>query len=237
MKTTSSSHTPTPTKAKLTYCQFCEEQIKESGLLSPERVAAVSAAIDSRIVPCCLPDGTPIKNAFVADHGSEGRFVYARCDSPSMVESMRRSCLPAVLTTEEMKLINETCLDARSAELDKERFAKAQKIEAWDGGAWLDDRYFSSMEDLCDHLECEGHEWPQYVWAAKPQTVIDGLDVSDVVEHQICDRGWEDMDTGDLNGVSELQAALDRFVEANASVKSYEPDYRTAILLAPWKQA
>lgn len=224
-------------KNKIIYCQFSEDQIKESGLLSPERMAQVSSAIDARIVPCCLPDGKALKNAFVADQGEEGRFVYARCDSPHAVEYMRRCCLPAVLTAEELELINETCLEARSAEMDKERFAKAKKVEAWDGGAWLGDRYFDTMDDLCDHLACEGDEWPEYVWAAKPQTVISSLDVSDVVEHQICDLGWEDMDTGDLNGVAELQTALDKFVEANASVVSYRPDYGTAILMAAWKGA
>lgn len=226
-----------PMKTKLTHCQFSEDQIRESGLLSPERMAAVSAAIDARIVPCCLPDGTPVKNAFVADHGPEGKFVYARCDSDSTVEYMRRGCLPGVLTPEELDLINETCLSARSSMLDKERFDKAQKVESWDGGAWLGDRYFATMEELCDHLANEESEWPEYVWAAKPQTVIGSLAVADVVENQISDRGWEDMDTSDLNGVAELQTALDQFVEANASVQSYEPDYRTAVLLAAWKNA
>ncbi len=93
------------------------------------------------------------------------------------------------------------------------------------------------MDDLCDHLESAGEEWPEYVWAAKPTTVIQGLDVASVVEHRIEAHGWEDMDDNDLNGVAELQAALDKFEEANATVKSYWPDYTTAILLAPWKQA
>jgi len=224
-------------KTALKYCQFCEDQIKESGLLSPERVAEVSAALDARIVPCCLPDGTPLKNAFVADHGEEGRFVYARCDSANTVEYMRRSCLPAVLTPAELELINETCLDAREVTQNKERFAKAKKVEAWDGGAWLGDRYFSTMDELCDHLESEGEEWPEYVWAACPTTVISTLDVADVVENHISDRGWEDMETSDLNGVAELQAALDAFIKANEGVVSYLPDFKTAILLAPWKQA
>lgn len=223
-------------KTKLIYCQFNEDQIRESGLLSPERMAEVSAALDARIVPCCLPDGSPIQNAFVADHGAEGRFVYARCDSAHTVEYMRRSCLPAVLTAAELDIINETCLDAREAEKNGERFAKATKVEAWDGGVWLGDRYFSSMEDLLDRLEDDEEEWPEYVWAACPSVVIGKIDVADVVENQICDRGWADMETSDLNGVAELQAALERFTEANASVVSYQTDYRTAILLAGWKQ-
>jgi len=49
-------------------------------------MAEVSAAINTRIVPCCDASGAAIKNAFIADHGGEGRFVYARCDSDHMVE-------------------------------------------------------------------------------------------------------------------------------------------------------
>jgi hypothetical protein len=148
---------------------------------------------------------------------------------------MRRGCLPAVLTAAELELINRTCLDARSSEQEKAHFAKAAKVESWDGGAWLGDRYFSSMDELCDHIESHGEKWPEYVWAARPQTVIGSLDVAGVVENQITDRGWEDMETSDLNGVAELQAALDRFVEANAAVHSYVTDYSTAILLGAWK--
>jgi len=149
---------------------------------------------------------------------------------------MRRSCLPAVLTPTELDVINDKCHEAREDALNKERFAKAAKVEAWDGGVWLGDQYFSSMDELCDHLESHGEEWPEYVWPAAPQTVIGKLDVADVVENQISDRGWEDMETSDLNGVVELQAALDKFVEANAAVKSYRPDHKVVILMAAWKE-
>ncbi len=222
---------------KITYCQFTEGQIEESGLLSPERMAEVSAAINARIVPCCLPDGKALTNAFVADHGEEGKFVYARCDNASAFEYMRRSVLPAVLTPEELECINEHCLSARETELNEKRFKEAKKVEAWDDGAWLGDNYYHSMDDLCDHLECEGEEWPEYVWGAKPKTVIHEIDVADVFECQICDHGWEDMSVDDLKGVEELQAALNKFVEANAVVYSFLPDYKTAVLLAPWKAA
>ncbi len=87
------------------------------------------------------------------------------------------------------------------------------------------------------NLESEGEEWPKCVWAAQGQVVIPALEVGDVVEHYVCDRGWEDMNTDDLHGVTELQAALDQFVEANKGVLSYNPDYSTTILLAAWKEA
>lgn len=218
------------------FCYSSEEQVRESGLLTPERMAEVTAQIDARIEPCFDRAGNQLKEAFIAEC-PEGRMLFARVDSDGQREYLRRSVMAGVLTDAELELIDKHGSAARSQRKSEDAFAKAKKVEAWDGGAFLGDDYFASMDELCDRLASDGGDWPQYVWAAKPQTVIGQLDVSDVVESQICDRGWEDMDTNDLRGVAELQAALDKFREANASVQSYWPDYSTAILLAPWKEA
>lgn len=224
------------TKTEKPFCYYNEEQVRESRLLSPERMAEVTAQIDARIEPCFDGAGNKLKEAFIAQC-PEGRMLFARVDSDGQREYLRRSVLAGVLTEAELKLVNDRCSSERSAAKDAEAFAKAKKVEAWDDGAFLGDRYFGSMEELCDHLECKGGEWPEYVWAAKSQTVIGGLDVARVVESDLTDRGWEGMDTNDLKGTVELQVALDKFTEANAGVKSYWPDQSIAILLAPWKQA
>lgn len=223
-------------KPKPTFCYHGEEEIRQSGLLSPERMAEVSTTIDARIEPCFDAKGVKIANAFIAEC-PEGRMLFARADDDSSRAYLRRSVLAGVLTEAELELVNKRASGARASVQDAERFAKAKKVEAWDGGAWLGDRYFSSMDELCDHLESDGEEWPVYVWAAEGQVVIPGLGVDDVVEHYVCDRGWEDMSIDDLHGVAELQAALDKFVEVNKGVESFNPDYSTAILLAPWKAA
>ncbi len=221
---------------KKKFCQVTEQYVRESGLLTPERLAEVTAEIDRRIEPCFDRQGRELKEAFIAEC-PEGRMLFARVDSDGQREYLRRSVLSGVLTDAELDMVNNRCIDAREVKRSAEFFTKAKKVEAWTDGAFLGDRYFSSMDELCDHLESEGEEWPQYVWAAQSKTVIGKLDVADVVENQISDSGWEDMDTNDLNGVPELQAALDKFAEANATVKSYWPDHSTAILLAAWKAA
>lgn len=224
-------------KTNRKFCQVNESQIQESGLLSPERMAEVTAGITARISPCFDSEGKELQGSKIADLGEEGRILFARCEDASAVEYMRRTILPAVLTESELDLVNEDCINARETEKSALAYSKAEKVESWDGGAFLGDQFFSSMDDLCDHLECTGEEWPEYVWAAYSEPVIRPIDVSEVVENEISDRGWEDMDMNDLNGVSDLQAALDKFVQANATVLAYHPDYSKAVLMAAWKAA
>ncbi len=50
-------------------------------------------------------------------------------------------------------------------------------------------------------------------------------------------EGWiaDPVDYDDLNGVEEFKSAIEKFNDANKDVVTYEPDYSTAILLAPAK--
>lgn len=219
------------------YCHYTEEQVRDSKLLSPERWAEIEAGIAARTLSVFRKDGTEIAGVKLADFGNGNGSLFSRLDSPHADEYMRRSIMSSLLTEAELKIINDRCLNAHEAEKTKERFAKAEKLDSWDGGVFWGDDYFASMDELCDDIAGGNHEWPEYVWAAEPQTVIAGLDVADITEHLICDRGWEDMDVDDLNGVAELEAALKTFEEANKSVVSYRPDYSKAILMTAWKAA
>ncbi|MDD2765610.1 MAG: hypothetical protein PHE83_16735 [Opitutaceae bacterium] len=222
-------------QTKPEYCPYTEAQVRESGLLPPERMKQVEADITARIRPCFDAGGNEIPNTRIADLGDQGREVFTRLDSDYNVEYLRRTVMAAVLTAEEIMLIQRSCLDAIEEARNKDRFAKAEKLAAWAGGVFMDDTYFPSLNHLRDHLANEGDEAPAYVWAAEPLTVIPKLEVADVVECPLAENGWEDMGVDDLEGVSELQAALDQFTKANAGVRSYRPDYTKAILLAPPK--
>lgn len=216
-------------------CHYTEQQVRESQLLSPERMTEVSAAIDARISSAYDADGREIPQAKVATLGPDGRLLFARLDGDSAVEYMRRTLLPHVLTDDELTLVNNHCSSAWKTSKEKSRFEKAEKVKTWDSFVYHDDHYAASVEELLCRFDSEA-EWPEYVWATEPTVVIPSLDVSDVVEHHVCERGWEDMDTDDLEGVAELQAALDRFVEANKGVCSYHPDYKKAVLLSAWRK-
>lgn len=220
-----------------TFCHFNEAHIRESGLLTPERMAAVSKAVDAMLLPCFLADGSLVKGAVVANMGDRGLVLYPRSDSPSAVEFMRRDCLPTVLSEAELNLINEHCLEARGERMEREAFGKAKKVLLWDGGVWHDDQYFASVHALLEYLNDNEKDWPEFVWAAQAERVIPDMDAHEVVESPISDRGWEDMDADDLYGIPELQAALDKFTEQNESVVCYTPDQRIAVMLENYKPA
>lgn len=119
---------------------------------------------------------------------------------------------------------------AKEAAKEAERFEKATKIaeSEYDGDHVMDgDSYYESVDDAIDQYE-EGQE-PEYVWACKTH----GIPMVDMgtVTCNILDNMWEDADESDLNGIEELQAALDAFNEANKSIQLWEPDYSTAILV------
>lgn len=129
------------------------------------------------------------------------------------------------------------CDECRSKEWRKkeearesERFEKATKIKAseYTGDHVMDgDNFYESVEDAIDQYE-EGQE-PEYVWACKTHG-IPKVDM-ETVTCNILDNMWEDAEESDLDGLEELQAALDAFNKANESIQLWEPDYSIAILV------
>lgn len=222
-----------PTRDKK-HCMNNLEQIKFSGLLSAERLAEIESEIKARISPCFDAKGVPVKGAAIADCGPERRLIFTGLPEASAVQFMERCVLAAVLSEAELTLINDRCLAANRTAEDFRRFDKAQKLQTWDAGIFFNETYHSSMEDFLKSLHGRT-AWPEFVWAAESRTVIAGLTVDDVVESCLADRGWDDMTTSDLEGVSELATALAQFTIANAAVVSYWPDYTKAILLSAWK--
>lgn len=207
---------------------YNESQVFSCGLLSDVRCAELKSLIDSSIEPCFDKDGHEIKNAVLANVGGT-KFLYLNTGQSYQTEFMRRDVLSSLLTNEEFKLISDHCLSAGAERLEAQRFEKAEKVDKWDGYIYVGDQYYDSVEDFLDQTEKD--DTPDYVWCTKPTQIISGLTVDDVVENQICDRGWEDMGINDLNGVAELQAALNKFVQENEEVVSYYPDYTKALIL------
>ena len=214
------------------------DQVRESGLLSPERMAAVEAEIERRISIPRDEQGRPIETARLADLSPWPRYLYPRMDHDPNWLYIRREIMAVVLTEQEREFLDKHALSAASARRNEAAFEKARKVLAseWDGWVTDGDNYWESVEAYmdanADRLLDDGEPYThKHLWAAKPRQVIVGRDVTDVFESQMCDRGWDDMDVDDLNGVAELQKALDAFVEANRSVISYSVDYGVAVML------
>jgi hypothetical protein len=110
------------------------------------------------------------------------------------------------------------------------RFEKARKItEAEYDGAlvYLDERFFDCVEEAIDEY-LPGQE-PEYVWACE-NVGVPLANADSIIDH-LLENMWEDAESSDLNGVAELDVAIDAFNAANRSVKVYRPDYTTAILV------
>lgn len=230
----------TPSKP---YLQVDWDRIKLSGLLSPERIAYLEAECVVRIHPL-THNGRNVPNARVIDYPAGPAMVIAEGQgSYSLLAHHTLGLIAELVTPEELKMLNDHACSAHADRIDAERFAKARKVPdtEWADGVFLGDQYYASLDEAFDALVCDWSEGesevPAFLWAAKPEVVVDGLSVADIVEDQICDRGWEDMDVGDLNGVEALQVALDAFVEANAAVVAYPTDYSTAIIVTPETRA
>lgn len=233
-------------------------EIIDSGLLSAERIAELNAEIDRRIDVPYTKDGHPINSSRVIDLGVNGEkrlMLYPRVETGDYQDRhIRREILNVLLTDEEAFSIYDHCSALAAARREDRLLEAAEKIEEskWDGMVFYNDAYYDSVEDFIDRWYSDNGEYnefvgkivvapeidrPAFVWAAEPQVVIpDKLDVADVVEHWVCDRGWEDMSVDDLNGVEELQAALDTFCKANESVVSYRVNEKKAILI-DWEKS
>ncbi len=228
----------TPLKQPRFYLSL--DQVRDSRLLSAERMTAVEAEIERRISTPRDEQGRPIESARLADLSPWPRMLYPRMDHDQNWLYIRREILAIVLTEEEREMLDKHAFDAATARKEREAFEKATKIPAADWKGWVfdGDRYHASYEDYADHCadmvgdeEMGFNDHTQILWAAQAEQVITDRDVADVFECQMSDRGWDDMETSDLNGVEELQAALDAFVKANETVVSYHPDYTKAIIV------
>jgi len=214
-------------------------QVRESGLLTPERWAELEAEMERRLSLPRDSEGRSITSHILADLSPYGRYLYPHMDHEPNWGYPKKEILSVILTDQERAFLEKHALGAQSARRDAQRLEKADKIlwSLWDGWVTDDDRYWESVGEYLDEVSegddplTDDNAQVAYLWAARPQVVIHDLDASDVVEHLVCDRGWEDMGIDDLNGVKELQSALDAFVKANETVVSYTPDYTKAIIL------
>ncbi len=244
---TAPSTSPSPAAAKRPTMYHSCEQVAESQLIPAPRWAELMANINSRLGMAYDRDQYPIPNTVMATFPDGRRMLYLNTGGDESYA--RRQLLAELLTDSEIRLINECYSSASRRRSEEDRFARASYVPAahWKGWVCDGDTYHESVEAYLDQWHSDNSRWDSqlkrfvlmddaepslYVWAARPQPVIPPFDVADVVEHWVCDRGWEDMDVeADLEGVPALQAAIDAFVAANAAVVSYHEDRSTAVIL------
>lgn len=132
------------------------------------------------------------------------------------------------------------CIAAKDREKEAARFAAAEKVETWDGwiyseGHGNNEGFFRDLDELREWIEDEcddgAPEMPEYVWTC------DAINFAFVHLDQFTEyiesnsEAYDDFDVDDLQGLDDLQKALDAFNEANKSVVSYRPNRKRALLL------
>ena len=131
--------------------------------------------------------------------------------------------------------ICKSCRDIADANAERVRFEKADKVHAdwYDGWVYCEGHgnngFSESLEEMLKGCYDDGCDRPQYVWACKSKEFVK-VRLSRVLE-DICEEGYEDFETDDLNGLEELKAAVIAFELANKMHVAYEPDYKRAILI------
>lgn len=177
---------------------------------------------------------------YLKDGRAAGIFFCGECRIVHRDESLANQCCSPRFCTRcgvaeqpKYSLLCEPCARLASAERERERFEKAEKVEEWDGWVYCEgtgrDGYSESIEELLDLLEDSGDPIPPYVWTC---TAIPFAAVTiDEIKDRICDDAYEDFDADDLSGLDDLKEALDKFNQANEGVLSYQPDYTKAVLI------
>lgn len=171
------------------------------------------------------------------DHSPSGVWACGACRAVTTAgDRAERCCLcrecGSPLGTEGVGLgrSHDACLRRRREAADAKRLAEAELVPGWPGWVvYAGDRYFPTVEDLVEHLECRGvpvADWPERVHACV-EVPFAGLDAEDLVE-DVTDGAYEGM-ADDLHGVAELTAAVEAFNAANKHLVSYEPDYTRAV--------
>ena len=146
-------------------------------------------------------------------------------------------CICGSVIDQKYHLLCTRCELLKSAADELDRFRQAHKIQASDYQDWVyrdgagNNGFAESPEEWLESWrDLHGDEEPpKYVWACRKNHFA-FTDIETITE-PIEDRGYEDFEARDLNGIPELEAAIKAFNDANRDLVSYEPDYTRVILL------
>jgi hypothetical protein len=127
-------------------------------------------------------------------------------------------------------------LENKRYEIDREaeaerRQARLEKAEAVEVADWLiedgGERYFYSVEDYLEYCEEEELEPNEFLWCGKivEPNKIDASAFAASLEEQL------DINDLKINGLAELQEAIDRFYAANPDTKLIDIDYSRYVVV------
>lgn len=187
---------------------------------------------------------------FLPDGRQSGVFFCGKCRIVHRTEFAAEDCCApricscgASIPRSENRTVCLTCREAKDKARELARFEAAEKIDAsnWFGAVYVDsigynEGYFHNVDWLSEHLddmadEEEEFERPTYAFACS-EIQFANISIEDVLAHISEDENTpEDFSTDDLDGLDELETAVEVFNLKNAGKVSYVPDYKKAIIL------
>jgi hypothetical protein len=122
------------------------------------------------------------------------------------------------------------CRKLKDEAREKARFDAAEKVTDWDGPVYSDglgynDGYFSELDALYEDIEPE--DLPNYVWCCDSDPTV-SLSIGSFLDNI---EFPENQDEHDLDGLKELQEALDIFNDKNKNVTTWTPDYKRVYVI------
>lgn len=129
------------------------------------------------------------------------------------------------------RTVCEECSEKKKEELERARFASAQKITEWDGPVEMPggDEIFDDTDLLLDHFRENDEPLPTYAWTCLERPAF-RLDYGRIIE-----QATQELDNGvredRLSGVKSLRRAIEDFNSANAHLVELYPNYRVAVLI------
>lgn len=115
----------------------------------------------------------------------------------------------------------------------------AEKIFDWGGPVYLEGiggEFFSNLQELLEELEAEGigeDGWPEYVFLC----TAEGLSATEIFEgilSEIEDYHFIE-DRRSLCGTNDLAEAIEKFVNDNVDIETFQPDFKRATKLGKSK--
>lgn len=208
------------------------DQVRKCGLIEPDRMAEIEREIESRIMPVFDGEGKELAMCKLANSPCGVRHLYHFHDhEKTPFEYMKKEIMRDVLTDEEIALISRHWSSAHNAKFETDHFEKAEKVTEWEGPVYFADTYYASLEDLLDEY-CGGEEPEGYIWTCDVEPICT-LDLGHILENA-CQDTPEDWDADELDGQKELEDAIQKFNELNASAHvAWSPNYQKALILKP----
>jgi len=172
------------------------------------------------VIQLALPDGRPTQEAWLCSACTRvwtDKDSASRCCTCSYCGSFKTWTSGATVHLE--------CQVQKSKEADRVALEKAELVE-WDGGPiYFDDKVYDSPEDVLDAF-LEGHA-PEFIFATEQTNFF--FDLDGALENA-CDQHHDDM-RDNLEGIDELQSAVDKFNEQNSGNFSVTEDRSKKIRL------